>query len=53
MSRCRKDYDYKTAAIKAAKDFSYGEEVIKQIEECDNDDKIADIMAKARHAKFK
>ena len=57
MSRFRKsngayETTYKDFALRAAKDFEYGDEVLKEIEATDNNDKIADIMMRARHAKF-
>lgn len=48
------NHDYKRFALKAAKDFDYGEDTIRQIEECNFDeyDKIADIMKNARIKKW-
>ena len=47
-----KEPDYRTQAINAAKDFHYGEDVIKQIEEAKTNDEIILIMGKARRKKF-
>ena len=47
-----KEPDYRTQAIMAAKDFHYGDDVIKQIEEAKTNDEIILIMGKARRKKF-
>lgn len=51
----RKGYsepDYRTQALMAAKDFNYGDDVIKKIKEAKTNDEIILIMGKARRKKF-
>lgn len=44
---------YRKDAIKAAKDFYYGDEVIKQLKAAKSETEIERIMINARHNKFK
>lgn len=44
--------DYKTQALKAAKELGYGENVVNQIKEAKTHDEIILIMGKARRKKF-
>lgn len=43
---------WRSTALKAAEDFEYGEEVIKQINNAKNDMEVSRIMRDARHKKF-
>lgn len=52
VKKSYKESDYRIQAINAAKDFRYGEDVIKQIEEAKTNDEIILIMGKARRKKF-
>lgn len=45
----KKSSDYRKDAIKAAKDFGYGDEVIQKIKDAKNDYQISGIMQVARH----
>lgn len=44
--------DYKKEALTAAKDFRYGTNVIKKINDAETDDEILRIMHSAREEKF-
>lgn len=48
-----RDPSYRSNALKAAKDFGYGDEIIAKIKMSKSDNEIAKIMKEARHAKFK
>lgn len=43
---------YKSEAIKAAKDFGYGTEVIESLKKAKTDGEIQRLMIAARHKKF-
>lgn len=45
--------DYKMHALEAARDFGYGEDVIRQINEAKTDDQISGIMRRARLERMK
>lgn len=47
-----KQHEFKANAIKAAKDFGYGDDVVKRIRASKNDNEIDRIMREARKKKF-
>lgn len=46
------EQEYKTNALRAAKDLGYGKKVVEKILAAKNDDEITIIMATAREEKF-
>lgn len=58
MMLCNDEYDgsliaFKRHAIKAAKDFRYGDEVIQKLKDAKTTEEVNRIMRTARHKKFK
>ena len=47
-----REYDYRSSAIKAAKDLGYDDSYIKSIKAAKTPDQISAIMTEARHAQM-